>query len=46
MHIAFKDTLPDDLLAAVFAAVIKEADIKPSTIQDICIGIKLVTLSA
>jgi len=34
----FKDTLPDDLLAVVFQAVIKDAGIKPTDIQDICVA--------
>jgi len=34
----FKDTLPDDLLSAAFTAVIKNAGINPSIIQDICVG--------
>lgn len=34
----FKDTLPDDLLAVVFNAVIKDSGLKPSAIQDICVG--------
>jgi acetyl-CoA acyltransferase 1 len=34
----FKDTLPDDLLSAAFSAVIKDAGIAPSLIQDICVG--------
>jgi len=41
-----KDTLPDDLLAAVFQAVIKQAKIEPTLIQDICVGNVLQTGAA
>jgi len=34
----FKDTLPDDLLSAVFTAVIEETGLEPSLIGDICVG--------
>ena len=33
-----KDTLPDDMLAAVLRAVINETGVDSSLIQDICIG--------
>ncbi|KAK3799504.1 hypothetical protein RRG08_052689 [Elysia crispata] len=35
---SFKDTYPDDLLAAVFKAVIKDAKLSPDEIDDICVG--------
>ncbi|XP_050419523.1 3-ketoacyl-CoA thiolase B, peroxisomal [Patella vulgata] len=35
---SFKDTYPDDLLAAVFKAVIADVNVSPSDIGDICIG--------
>jgi len=34
----FKDTLNDDLLAAVFKAVIDDSKLKPEEIDDICVG--------
>jgi len=34
----FKDSTPIDLLTAVFQAVIKDAGIQPSDVQDICVG--------
>jgi len=36
--VVWQDTLPDDLLVAVLQAVIQDAGIKPSAIEDICIG--------
>ena len=33
-----QDTLNDDLLAAVFSAVIKDGKIKPEEVDDICVG--------
>jgi len=35
---SFKDTLSDDLLSAVFTAVIQDAKIDPADIGDICVG--------
>jgi len=35
---SFKDTLSDDLLSAVFTAVINDAKIDPADIGDICVG--------
>ncbi|XP_005096572.1 3-ketoacyl-CoA thiolase B, peroxisomal [Aplysia californica] len=35
---SFKDTLNDDLLAAVFKAVISDSKINPEDIGDICVG--------
>jgi len=34
----FKDTLPDDLLSAVFTATISRLGLDPAIIQDICVG--------
>ena len=34
----WQDTLPDDLLAAVFQAVMQDAGVQASVIQDICVG--------
>jgi hypothetical protein len=34
----FQDTLPDDLLKAVFTAIINDSGINPTIIEDICIG--------
>ncbi|GFS23735.1 3-ketoacyl-CoA thiolase, peroxisomal [Elysia marginata] len=35
---SFKDTYPDDLLAVVLKAVIKDAKLNPIEIDDICVG--------
>ncbi|RUS81592.1 hypothetical protein EGW08_010644 [Elysia chlorotica] len=35
---SFKDTYPDDLLAAALKAVIKDAKLRPDEIDDICVG--------
>jgi len=43
---SFKDTLNDDLLAAVFSAVIKDGKIKPEEVDDICVGCVLDKQSA
>lgn len=34
----FKDTLPEEMLAGVFKAVIEQSKIDPALVNDICVG--------